>query len=372
MSETPEADQIPDDAETADVKYFFLDIVGYTRNRSVEAQVHVVQKLNEAVLGALKSTKEQNREVILLPTGDGMAVAFISAGSYDIHLRTALEVIKNIAGYNQTTRNDPTRQFEVRIGVNENTDNVVLDINGNRNVAGNGIAMAQRIMDKADGMQVLVSESVHIKLSPRERYMKSFRRFAATGKHALAFPVFQYVSEAAGLNINSPSVFGGKTSQSPKFSHVVAYYIAEAAIQKQFFIERKEDGMREDAATVLLFYRAEDRVATALAKEHQDSPCIKAWGEGKKSFEEQYQHYSHFEFWPLLDLREFLTDKYLRPYEKYFNVSGPAENCLIFPTAAGIAKLKVEWPTIARDFGIMTEKFFVVSPADDRRDVDNR
>lgn len=281
-----------------------------------------------------------------------MAIALVSAPSYDVHLRTALDIIKNIARYNQTAKGDPMRQFQVRIGINENTDNVVLDINGNRNVAGNGIAMAQRIMDKADGMQILVSESVHIKLSPRERYMKSFARFSATGKHSLAFSVFQYVTEAEGLSRITPSAFREKTTEAPRYSHAVAYYVAEAVTQKNFLIGRREDGSREEAATVLLYYRAEDRVAKATTKEYQEDPTVKAWGDGKKSFEEQYHHYRKFEFWPLLELTEFLREKYLRAYAKYFDAAGPAENGLIFPNAEGIAKLKAEWPRVAEDFGI--------------------
>ncbi len=158
--------------ETARVQYVFLDVVGFTRNRSVEAQSEVIRKLNNLVLTAtkiiIKATKDNyiivdeppENNTIFIPTGDGIAIALIDVPGFDLHLQLALEILRLIASYNSGTT-DPTRQFEVRIGINENIDNIVPDINGRRNVAGAGISMAQRIMDKADASQILVGQTVY-------------------------------------------------------------------------------------------------------------------------------------------------------------------------------------------------------------------
>jgi hypothetical protein len=62
--------------ETAAVKYVFLDIVGFTRGRTVEAQSELVVRLNLIVARAIAEVAADEKETIFLPTGDGMAIAF--------------------------------------------------------------------------------------------------------------------------------------------------------------------------------------------------------------------------------------------------------------------------------------------------------
>ena len=78
------------------------------------------------------------------------------------------------------------RKFHVRIGINENVDNLIIDINGKLNVAGSGINMSQRIMSCCDGGQILISQTVYEFLSAREEYMNLFKVYPATGKHNVA------------------------------------------------------------------------------------------------------------------------------------------------------------------------------------------
>jgi class 3 adenylate cyclase len=342
-----ESTQHTNEAETADVKYVFLDVVGYTRGRSVEAQVEVISTLNRLVNEALKETMSEGDEVIFLPTGDGMAIAFVNPRSYEAHLRTAVRLVGNIHCYNNATK-DETRRFEVRIGINENVDNIILDINGRRNVAGNGIAMAQRIMDKADGMQVLVAQSVFDRLSPRERYMNSFRPYNATSKHGVTFSVFQYIGASLGLNCEPPSAFKAKPVRVEKLSRLVGYYIADAAANRSFLVSKNDDGFRDESATVLLYFRAEDSVTVEQAKDHTD-PVRKTWRGKQGSFEEQYAYYEDLDSWVLTQVAESLTAK-LQPYAMCFDACGVFKDQLIFPSAEGIRRLKAECPDIAQKF----------------------
>ena len=147
-------------AKTALIKYIFLDIIGFTNNRSVEAQADLIGYLNSVVTETLEKHNlatdqdilpESHGQSILIPTGDGICIALIDVGDeYDIHLRVALDILALIDKHNSETPDD-MRKFEVRIGLNENVDNLVTDINGNQNVAGMGINMAQRTMSQADG-----------------------------------------------------------------------------------------------------------------------------------------------------------------------------------------------------------------------------
>ncbi len=189
-------------------KYIFLDVVQFS-NRSAEAQSEIVQHLNEIVRQALSSFKVNSEAyVLLIPTGDGMCIALTNpAIAYDAHIQIALSILQSVEEHNKATENE-TRRFQVRIGINQNTDILVSDINGRKNIAGAGINMASRIMDKADGGQVLVSQAVFHELQPSELYMDKFKGFTTSGKHNLTLFVHQYLSEGhIGLNTETPSVF---------------------------------------------------------------------------------------------------------------------------------------------------------------------
>jgi class 3 adenylate cyclase len=342
------SEDAPTEAETADVKYIFLDIVGYTSKRSVEAQSAIVEALNKEVKWAVSNISS---EVIFLPTGDGMAIAFVNSSNYDVHLLTALRIVQAVAQHNQREK-DSMRRFEIRLGIDENVDNVVIDINGKRNVAGNGIAMAQRIMDQSDGMQILVSDNVHNKLCPREKYMKSFRRFNAIGKHEVRFSLYQYVADVPGLNIGVPTGFQPKEVSKPEFTAHLAWYIAESAKHKKFLLSRNTDGFRDPATTVLLHYLARDHIARATARENEE-PVIMTWGaELGKSFEEQYKFYEDLDCWVLVHLAGYITERYLATFAELFDASGVGGDYYVFPNTHGISRLKLEFPRIAEAAGV--------------------
>src|SRR5207302_7097788 len=125
--------------ETARCKHIFLDVVGFTRDRSVEAQTDIVSTLNRCVRDVLNAASLPDDSLVLIPTGDGMCISIIGTDSpYDMEMQVAIGIATSIAKHNGQC-DDVMRQFEVRIGIDENLDNLVIDINGNRNIAGAGI-----------------------------------------------------------------------------------------------------------------------------------------------------------------------------------------------------------------------------------------
>jgi len=193
---------------TIPTKYVFLDVVGYTRDRSVEAQSDIVHALNNMVLGSVTENGVPKDKVIFLPTGDGMCIALLNIESpFDIHLLVALGIVRRIHRHSEKTQDD-MRKFQIRIGLKANTDNLVVDINGRRNVAGAGISFASRVMDMADGNQILVGESVFDVLRHREKYMSAFKEYKATVKHGVEISVYQFIGGGhVGLNTRPPEVF---------------------------------------------------------------------------------------------------------------------------------------------------------------------
>src|SRR5215831_9695202 len=144
------------EVRTTPAKYVFLDIVSFTRDRSIEAQSDLVAALNMIVSQAMGELSIPDAQQIFLPTGDGMCICLLNIETpYDCHMLLALGILKRVAEWNAESK-DVMRQFKVRIGVNANTDNLVTDINNRDNLAGAGINTAQRVMTAADGNQVFV------------------------------------------------------------------------------------------------------------------------------------------------------------------------------------------------------------------------
>lgn len=72
------------DVETVDAKYVFLDVVGFTRGRSVEAQSEIVEAFNEIVGSLLHEHNLPPDQRILLPTGDGVCLTILKRDPYDL------------------------------------------------------------------------------------------------------------------------------------------------------------------------------------------------------------------------------------------------------------------------------------------------
>src|SRR5580704_2954759 len=127
----------------------FLDIVAYSQLH-MDQQQQAIQELQDAVRSTSEFARAQaNDQLIRLPTGDGMALVFFR--DPEAPVRCALELTKIL-------RAKPDRQL--RMGIHTGPVYRVADINANRNVAGGGINIAQRVMDCGDAGHILVSKAV--------------------------------------------------------------------------------------------------------------------------------------------------------------------------------------------------------------------
>jgi class 3 adenylate cyclase len=333
--------------ETANVKYVFVDVVGFTKDRSVEAQSDVVRLLNDVIRQALKSCKLEDEKLILIPTGDGVAIAIIDSKDWDVDLRLGVAILDQVETANQKAA-DNMRKFAVRVGVNENVDNLVNDINGRNNVAGSGISQAQRMMDKADANQILVGRTVFERLSPREKYMSKFQGYVAQGKHGTTLPVYQYVDKTvAALNTDAPAAFQKRKLVKPKFTKFAAYYLAHAIKNRETLLSISGPG-REATGTVLLYFLALDSVTESERPAHEEK-YLRTWGAEKSSFTEQYEYYAHIDYKVILDFAGLICRVYFGEYSDYFE-SHPLG--LLFVTPAGRRKLSFEWPEIADELDV--------------------
>src|SRR5882724_2925174 len=190
--------------KTVSARYIYLDVVGFTKDRDIDSQAEIIKKLNTIVEATLEEYGIPKTSRILIPTGDGMCIALLRMDDLvDVDMQIALCILYVLDNHNNLNATVTDRQFQIRIGLNYNVDNLITDINGNENVAGSGISIASRIMGLADGNQIIVSDAVYQRLKDRKPYMGNFKTYYNQSvKHGLKLTVHQYVGPNDGLNID--------------------------------------------------------------------------------------------------------------------------------------------------------------------------
>ena len=140
------------DNNTIICSVLFLDIVEYSK-KSVSGQISLKDRFNTYLSEAICDVPVTDR--IILDTGDGAAVNFL--GDVESALKAALRLRTRFL--NEDADAEPA--LLVRIGINLGPVRVVRDINGQPNIVGDGINVAQRVMAFADASQILVSRSYY-------------------------------------------------------------------------------------------------------------------------------------------------------------------------------------------------------------------
>jgi class 3 adenylate cyclase len=131
----------------------FLDIIDYSK-MSVSDQSDLKEHFNALINEAIKDIAQNDR--IILDTGDGAAISLL--GAPEEALFVSMTIRDSILVHNKQY---PDQQLFVRIGINLGPVRVVSDINGQPNIIGDGINVAQRVMSFAEPNQILVSRSYY-------------------------------------------------------------------------------------------------------------------------------------------------------------------------------------------------------------------
>src|SRR3990167_7727433 len=171
------------DNKTIMCSVLFLDIVEYSK-KSVAGQISLKDRFNSYLSAAISSMPLTDR--IILDTGDGAAINFL--GDVEDALKAALSLRESIL--NEDSGLKPP--LLVRAGINLGPVRLLRDINGQPNIVGDGINVAQRIMSFADVYQILVSRSYHdavSRLSSEYAGMFSYQG-SRTDKHVREHEVY--------------------------------------------------------------------------------------------------------------------------------------------------------------------------------------
>src|SRR5207253_2782563 len=127
-------------------------------------------------------------QLIILPTGDGMALVF--TGSVEEPVECALQV-------SHALRAQPS--LPVRMGIHSGPVHHVADVNQRANIAGAGINIAQRVMDCGDAGHILLSKRVADDLAQYRRwqpYLHELGDFEV--KHGVVVSVVNLYADVVG------------------------------------------------------------------------------------------------------------------------------------------------------------------------------
>ena len=241
----PEAPPESGSSRTLEMAHvLFMDIVAYSR-LPMDQQHEALNHLQEAV----RETKEFARaqatdQLIRLPTGDGMALVFL--GDVEAPVRCALEL-------HRILRRWP--EMQLRMGIHTGPVYRVEDINAQRNVAGGGINIAQRVMDCGDAGHILISKAVADVLDQVSTWKTALCDLGEVEvKHAVRVHLYNLCSQEAGnrklpqkLQIaQTAAAMARSRSTRRKFSlGVVATGVIIALVVGGFFLLRRSSNNKE-------------------------------------------------------------------------------------------------------------------------------
>ncbi|MEZ5400178.1 MAG: protein kinase [Bryobacteraceae bacterium] len=183
----------------------FLDLVGYSL-LNMDQQKAAIKELQSLVRQSNRLQQaERSREIVRLPTGDGMALVFFRDPTAPA--RCALEVAEALK---------PHPSLQVRMGIHTGPVFRVADINENSNVSGGGINMAQRVMDCGDGGHILVSKAVAdvlTQFSDWQPYLTDLGEHQV--KHGVTVHIFNLATPQAGNPAMPTKVIQMKSKVEP-------------------------------------------------------------------------------------------------------------------------------------------------------------
>src|SRR5437899_8339644 len=129
--------QIKNEIQLEIAHVLFIDIVGYSK-LSISDQHARVEELNRIVRASQEFQRaEAASRLTRIPTGDGMALAFYT--SPEAPAQCAVEI-------SRVLKEHP--RLQLRMGIHSGPVSGVVDVNERANIAGAGLNMAHRVLDR--------------------------------------------------------------------------------------------------------------------------------------------------------------------------------------------------------------------------------
>src|SRR5229473_2177804 len=164
----------------------FIDIVGYSK-LSINEQRAAIDELTQVVRTSEQFQKAEAADrLIKIPTGDGMALVFYKSPEEPV--KCALEISRALKEHRQ-----------LRMGVHSGPVSGVIDVNGQANLAGAGLNVAQRVMACGDAGHILLSRHVAEDLEGYEQWRPLLHDLGFCDvKHGVKLQVVNLCTDEAG------------------------------------------------------------------------------------------------------------------------------------------------------------------------------
>jgi len=267
----------------------FMDIVAYS-TLPMDYQHRMLHELQEAVRETREFIRAQSEDQLLrLPTGDGMALVFFI--DPEAPVRCALELSRILSDH---------PEIKLRMGVHTGPVYRVADINANRNVAGGGINIAQRVMDCGDAGHILVSKSVADVLGQMSAWKGMLHDLGeAEVKHGVRVHLYNLYTEEAGKPeppkktsaqraALSLVASGAKKRKRSLVMIAVTIVLIIASVGGWLFYTRKAQALSETDTIVLADFANktgdsvfDDTLRQGLAVQLEQSPFLRVVSDGQ-------------------------------------------------------------------------------------------
>lgn len=157
----------PRDFFSVNVPILFFDVVGFTKDTTNEAMRRCIRNIEDSMRDILYedynwNERNKSNHLILVPTGDGYAIAFDG----DMSLNKVFDLSATL--YKRIISNSDN--FKLRFGMAKGPCMVHQDLNEKNNIFGYGINMASRVMGIALDNQFLVHEELASELLRAQDY----------------------------------------------------------------------------------------------------------------------------------------------------------------------------------------------------------
>ncbi|GEM_PF-2939754 len=133
----------------------FMDMVGFSMNPN-SRQIELIDSFTLEVVSSLSSLINPLSgapHVVAMPTGDGMALAFLHKPQQPWDSSTIMGLIYRVQQWAKSA------DVSLRTGVHVGEISLVTDINNKTNIVGDAINYTQRVMDAANPRQTLFSDT---------------------------------------------------------------------------------------------------------------------------------------------------------------------------------------------------------------------
>jgi serine/threonine protein kinase len=177
----------------------FMDLVGYS-TLPTDEQAKLVQTLNEvATQTSAYQIAKKSDELVARPTGDGMALAFFSGP--EAPCQCAVQI---------TTALGHDDAIKLRLGIHTGPVYRVPDVNGNEDIAGSGINIAQRVMDFGDAGHILLSAATADALGDLSEWRPRLHDLGThKAKHGVSIHIYSAWWDGVG-NPRRPAKFANR------------------------------------------------------------------------------------------------------------------------------------------------------------------